>query len=374
MDIFDEYGDPIAPKSLIRIYDKNNKIKNEYTYDTGNGFTKIAACSDEGFILSSYSPPCLTKINSSFETEWITYYEDIVFEGNVCDIEEISSNCYAVLYISLNSSDFTRCLKLSFIDNKGNVIDTMEILSNADPTDADIIADGKGGFYITAACDESVVSKFDFIKSEYDSSKLREATILHFSPERELVWAKTLGGVGDDWCEEGAVDEDGNFYIAVATDSIEVDEFWETEFDNFYPYRRMLVKLNKDGNVVYKHLISSESLSIDQVFAIETKDGNAYVVGMSNYFDDIQNEYICKQITEAETDGRVFCVYTAIIDSNGKELDREIFRCDEENIPTGAVLRDDGSLIICGSHSGDDTLPNGTISKIATLFTYKSLI
>lgn len=372
-DMFDESGRPIAAKSLIRIYDKDNKLKNEYIYDTGNGFTQVAACSDGGFILSSYSPPYLTKLNSNFETEWVGCYEAIEFEGNVCDIEEISSNCYAVLYISVNSSDFTRCLKLSFIDNNGTVVDTMEVLSNADPTDADIIPDGSSGFYITASCDESVVKRFDYLKNEYDSSKSRDAVILHFSDKIELDWAKTIGGNGNDWCEEGAVDSEGNFYIAIGTDSLETDDFWDMDVNVFYPWRRVLVKLDKDGNIVYKNNISNEGLSVDQVFAIEIKDGNTYVVGMSNYFDDIQNKYPCKQITESESE-EVFCVYTAVIDNKGKELDREIFRCDKENIPTGAILRDDGSVAICGSIAGEDTLPNGTISKKATLFAYKPFV
>ncbi len=369
---FDEFGRPDRSKSLIRIYDEDNNIKNEYTYDNGNGFTQIAACSDGGFVLSSYSPPCLTKLNSNFEIEWISYYEAIEFEGNVCDMEELSSDCYAVLYISVNSSDFSRCLKLSLVDNNGTIIDTMEILSKADPTDADLIPDGKGGFYITASCDESVVKRFDFLKNEYDSSKLRDAVILHFSKELQLDWAKTVGGTGNDWCEEGAVDSDGNFYIAIGTDLSETDDFWNMEVNFFYPWRRMLVKLDDEGNIIYKHNISNEGLSVDQVFAIETKGNNTYVVGMSNYFDGIQSKYPCEQIKEPETDEliqQVLCMYVAVIDRDGKEIDRRIFMCDEDNIPTSAVVRDDGSIVICGSVLGEP-FPNGTDGKIATLFVY----
>ena len=100
--------------SVIQVYNESSNLKNEYSYRDGNGFDKIAACSDGGFIAASYCPPCITKINSNFETEWFMPYENIETSGTVQDIEEISPDLFAVLFVSVDFTDFSRRLKISY--------------------------------------------------------------------------------------------------------------------------------------------------------------------------------------------------------------------------------------------------------------------
>ena len=362
--------------SIIQIYDENSNLKKEYSYGGGNGFDKIVACSDGGFVAASYCPPCITKINSNLETEWFMPYENVEFEGTVRDIEEISSEVIAVLFVSLNSSDFSRRLKLSFLDKNGALIETTDLMKNVDPQDADIIADGNGGFYLLASCDKELAKKYPLVAEEYDSSKATEAIIMHFSAERKLIWAKTLGGGGDDWIEEATKDSNGNLYLAVGTNWYGADSFWEMGVERSMPYRRMLVKLDKNGNIVYKVPLSAKGMAVDQVFGIHIKDEKAYVVGMADYFDGYQIKYPCEQILpeEKQKGNRVFCVYNACIDGDGIELDRKIFRCDVNNMPCDSALLLNGSLVIAGKVSSDENpfnlkFPSGVNS--AALFVYK---
>lgn len=339
--------------SIIQIYDENSNLKKEYSYGGGNGFDKIVACSDGGFVAASYCPPCITKINSNLETEWFMPYENVEFEGTVRDIEEISSEVIAVLFVSLNSSDFSRRLKLSFLSKDGTLIETIDFMKNIDPQDADIIDDGNGGFYLLASCDKELAEKYPLVAENYENSKATEVAIMHFSAERELVWAKTLGGGGDDWIEEATIDSNGNFYLAVGTNWYGADSFWEMGVERSMPYRRMLVKLDKNGNIVYKVPLSAKGMAVDQVFGIHIKDGKAYAVGMTDYFDGYQIKYPCEQILpeEKQKGERVFCVYNACIDKDGKELDRKIFRCDVNNAPCDAALLQNGTLVIVGKVS-----------------------
>lgn len=342
--------------SIIQIYDENSNFKNEYLFADGNGFDKIAVCSDGGVIAASYCPPCITKVNSNFETEWFMPYENVEFEGTVQDIEEISPEIIAVLFVSLNSPDFSRRLKLSFLDKDGTLIETIDLMKNIDLQDADIIADGNGGFYLLTSCDKELAEKYPLVAENYENSKAAEVAIMHFSAERELVWAKTLGGGGDDWIEEATIDSNGNFYLAVGTNWYGADSFWEMGVERSMPYRRMLVKLDKNGDIVYKVPLSAKGMAVDHVFGIHIKDGNAYVVGMTDYFDGYQIKYPCEQILpeEKQKGERVFCVYNACIDKDGKELDRKIFRCDVNNAPCDAALLQNGTLVIAGKVSSDE--------------------
>ncbi len=176
--------------SIIQVYDENSNLKNEYSYGGGNGFDKIAVCSDGGFVAASYCPPCITKINSNLETEWFMPYENVEFEGAVQDIEEISPEIIAVLFVSLNSPDFSRRLKIAYLDQNGELIETVDLMKNFDPQDADIIADGNGGFYLLSACDKELAKKYQLVAENYDNSKATEAVIMHFSAERNLCGLK----------------------------------------------------------------------------------------------------------------------------------------------------------------------------------------
>lgn len=363
--------------SVIQIYDENLNLKNEYSYGDGNGFDKIALCSDGGFVAASYCPPCITKVNSNFETEWFMPYENVEFEGTVQDIEEITPDLIAVLFVSVNSPDFGRRLKLSFLDKDGILIETVDLMKNIDPQDADMISDGNGGFYLLSACNESLADKFPLVAENYNASKATEAIIMHFSAERELVWAKTLGGGGNDWIEEAAIDNNGNIYLALGTEWHGADSFWDMSVERAMPYRRMLVELDKNSDIVYKAPLSNKGMAVDQVFGIHIRDGKAYVVGMTDYFDGYQIKYPCEQILpqEKEKGERVFCVYNVCIDSNGKELDRKIFRCDINNTPCDSTLLPSGSLVIAGSVSAVENPFNLEFSfgadSTAALFIFK---
>lgn len=359
--------------SLIRIYDSNSQFENEYLFGDGNGYDKIACCINGGFVAASYNPPCLTKISSDFRVEWVAAYEDVALEGIVEDVEEIDSNCYAVLFSRTPSDDKT--LKVTFLDGKGNVTESIELMKSIDISDGDIITDGNEGFYLVLTCNKELSSKYDLLKAKYDSSKGQEVVVMHFDADKKLTWAKTLGGGGKDWVEESATDSNGNFYIAIGTDWQQADSFWDMSFDRLSQYRRMLVKLNKNGDIVYRTPLSNKGMAVDQVFGIHIKDNKAYVVGMSDYFDGYQEKYPCEQISPSEKGKRIFCVYNVCIDGKGKELNRKVFRYYITDIPCDSVMLSNGSVVIGGSVSTIENpfnvkFPSG-VDHMASLFIYE---
>lgn len=334
--------------SVLRICDSNGKIKKEHLFSDGNGFEKVAACTDGGYIAASYNPPYLTKISSDFRVEWVKAYYDVACEGMVQDVAQIGVE-YAVLFAGTPYP--TTQLKIAFLDEKGTLTKTIDLMKNTDISDGDIIPDGYDGFYLVLTCNENLADKFDLVKNEYNGLKATEVIIMHFNSEKQLTFTKTIGGGGNDWVEESTVDNDGNFYIAIGTDWQNADDFWDMSVDVYAPYRRMLVKLDKNGNLIYKLPLSNKGMAVDHIFGIHTKNGKTYVVGMTNYFDGYQSKYPCEQISKDEKGDRVFCVYNLCIDSNGKEIDRKIFRCDINNEPCDSVMLSNGNLVIAGQIS-----------------------
>ena len=364
--------------SIIQIFDKNSNLKNEYSYENRE-ISKIAVCSDGGFLVVLNNPLCIIKTNSKFETQWSLPFKDD-FWGGVLDIEEVSPNCITVLFADWCETAINH--KILYIDENGKHIETTdlkEVLIEEDYAmhSNDIITDGHGGFYLLSNCNKSLVDNFSLVAENYDNSKATEAIIMHFSSNRELIWVKTLGGGGDDWIEEATIDSNGNFYLAVGTNWYGADSFWEMGVERTMPYRRMLVKLDKNGNIVYKVPLSAKGMAVDHIFGIHIKDSKAYVVGMTDYFDGYQVKYPCEQILpeEKQKGERVFCVFNACIDGDGNELNRKIFRCDINNEPCDSALLLNGSLVIAGRVSVDENpfnlkFPSG-VNSAAALFVYK---
>ena len=96
---------------------------------------------------------------------------------------------------------------------------------------------------------------------------------------------------------------------------------------------------------------------------------------MANYFDGYQSKYPSSQISINEKDDRVFCIYNASFDSNGKELDRKIFRNDMNNILCDSIMLPNNYLVMAGMISEFDNpfnykFTNG-IYALASLFVYE---
>lgn len=365
--------------SIIQTYDKNLNLVKEYSYEYGYGFLKIAACSDGGFIVSAENFDSIIKLNKNFETQWTAAFRDDRELAKVESFAQISKNCFAIVYSAYDDDYTNGRLYISLINEKGDFIKKVELfdINNDVLFSQDIIPDNKGGFYLFASCNETLTYNFPLVAKNYDSNKKQEVAVMHFSSDLKLNWVKIIGGKGEDWVEESAIDSKGNFYIAVGTNSPNKDSFWDMDFKSNYPFRRMLIKLNKKGDLIYKVPLSSGGMAVNHTFGIHIIDDKAYVTGMANYFDGYQNKYSCQQIpfTQSEVEGRLFCVFNACIDSKGKEIHRNIFRCDINDEPCDSAISPNGSIIVAGSVSTNDNAFNVAFKsgseRMAALFTFK---
>ena len=116
------------------------------------------------------------------------------------------------------------------------------------------------------------------------------------------------------------------------------------------------------------------SYAIDKVYNISINGDMVYVVGMSKYFDGIQEVYECKQIS-SDSDVDTTCIYTVAIDKNGKEISRDIFKYNNAEGTYGATVLNNGTVVICGSVLASDNAFNidfeASETRCAALFAYE---
>ena len=93
-----------------------------------------------------------------------------------------------------------------------------------------------------------------------------------------------LGGTDTDFCNDVAIDSEGNIYVTGSTESQDFpivggyERVWPTSRDCF------VVKLSPDGDIVYSTVIGG--MSLDRSYAIEVDEaGNAYIAGSTMSVD-----------------------------------------------------------------------------------------
>lgn len=339
---------------IIRIYnDKCNLVK-EHKIDLPWGFSRLIECSGGGFIALTEDMPYIIKISKDFKVEWTKEYKDPTGNASAYDIKEISPDCFVILYTDFNEENDMEHV-ISFFDSEGNVIEKQTfIVVESFNISGNIVADGKGGVYLFTYCNQSTVDKYKLCEKEYNREDETDAAIIHFNAERKVDWSKVVSSTkGRDWIEEAAIDQKGNFYIALGTDWKGNDKLWDMMYvDDSCGNRRMLLKLDKKGNIVYKVPLTSDAMGVDQTHGIHLNNGKVNVVGMAYYFDKYNSKYPCKKIDKEDEGDRLFVAYNlSIDDKKGKELHRDLFLNSVENEPRGSVVLKNGTVVIAGSVS-----------------------
>ena len=51
------------------------------------------------------------------------------------------------------------------------LLETVDLAENIDPQDAEIVADGKGGFYVLSTCNQSLANEIPLVAQQYESTK-----------------------------------------------------------------------------------------------------------------------------------------------------------------------------------------------------------
>ncbi len=198
---------------------------------------------------------------------------DTAYGGGTCGTAPYTYTCYDAFVAKLNTSG-SGLLYATFLGG-----------SSEDWGDG-IAVDDSGNAYVTGGTSSSnfLVTE-DTYSMTYNGSS--DAFVIKLNPSgSDLVYATFLGGSGDDWGDDIAVDGNGNVYVTGRTSSSEFPTTPDT-FDRDYNGGddAFVAKLNPSGSgLVYATFLGGSNEDWGSGIAVD-RSGNAYVTGWTRSSD-----------------------------------------------------------------------------------------
>ncbi len=353
------YDGDDSPKSVIDVYNNNLALIRSCDFDIW--YSCIATCQDGGyFVVRGAGPSTVKKLSANFAVEWSVEFESYAMDVIIKSVVELTDGTLAVLYIN----PFGASWNVLVVSSDGQVLKKQSLGHdrNAINDGIHMMADNAGGFYLVFSAAASNVASPEDLHQTCDPQKGDEVVIAHYVPadgKWQLDSHMRVGGIGNDTCDEAAVDTDGNIYLALCSLDTTLDPFWD-EVTPRYFCRRMLVKVTSAGEVVYRVPLSGrcktedyicgrqrQCLAQNQVSGIQVRDGKVFVGGVSAYYDGVL--YSEPASSDNDYSYNLYAAYAVCVDVQGKILSRRIFQGD----PYDALWLPDGRFVLCGTVGQD---------------------
>ena len=344
------YDAAINPKTVIDVYGSDLSLLASYECDVW--YSDIVTSQDGGTVVArGNGASTVKKFSADFELEWSVEFEEYAFDVIITSLVELSDGTVGVLY----AKPFDSTWNLLWVSKDGQQLDKLSLwnydVQNGLAYGAKLVADNNGGFYLfqTVTADTHSV----------DADKGYEVLVSHYVSENgvlRLDSSAAVGSVSDEWCDDAAVDDEGNYYIALSSSDSTRDAFWDEILPLGYGYiRRMLVKVSPTGEILYRVPLSGCGMAVDQVAGIHVRDGRVCVGGLSVFYDGVLDPNVAEFDNNFPRD--LYVAYTVCADAEGDILSRRVFRYNvmERGAPTDALWLPDGRMVLCGSVTKNDS-------------------
>lgn len=343
------YDAGLNPKTVIDVYGSDLSLL--ATYECDVWYSDIVTSQDGGTVVArGNGASTVKKFSADFELEWSVEFEAYGFDVIITSLVELSDGTVGVLY----AKPFDSTWNLLWVSKDGQQLDKLSLghydVQNGLAYGAKLVADNNGGFYLfqTVTADTHSV----------DANKGYEVLVNHYVSENgvlRLDSSTAVGGVSDEWCDDAAVDNEGNYYIALSSSDTTRDAFWDEILPLGYGYmRRMLVKVSPTGEILYRVPLSGCGMAVDQVAGIHIRDGRVCVGGLSVFYDGVLDPNVAEFDNNFPRD--LYVAYAVCADAEGNILSRRVFRYNvmERGAPTDALWLPDGRMVLCGSVTKND--------------------
>ena len=188
-----------------------------------------------------------------------------------------------------------------------------------------------------------------------------ESWVVKLDEGGNILWQKSLGGIGGDFAYSVSQTNDGGYIIAGSTDSNDGDvSGWHTGYDAWggATFDFWIVKIDNNGNIQWQKCLGGSNH--DQAYSIvQTNDGGYIVTGMTESNDgDVSKNHDNTGITSD--------IWVVKLDSNGNiswekclggtydDKANSVLQTTNGNyIVAGWTESDDGDVI--GNHGGKDS-------------------
>lgn len=204
-----------------------------------------------------------------------------------------------------------------------------------------VINTNDGGFLVAGA---SASSDGNIKENKGDDNY--DLIIVKFNAKKEIEWQKVIGGSGQDYYPKAIQTKDGDYVLAVQSDSRDGDVAKNIGADDIW-----IIKLNKSGETVWQQ--NYGGTATDEVGdIIELSNGGFLVAGTSNSNDgDVIGDY-------GEYDG-----FVLILNEKGEKVISRNIGGTKDDYLTSAVQLPDGSFVLAGHTKSDDYDMEGNTNK-----------
>ena len=236
-------------------YDKNGQLIWEKRAEGGGGCVELEYIDkDENFYISRRLYECIPKSTCSCGVKYVIskyeMYENIYKE---------------VWYFSVNGDYEGESIESISVDSDENVYVSGEFVNIID------FGDGK----VLHSKSKECISQ-----GPYGWKCFKDVFVVKFDKDGNVVWAKGIGGEGDDSAWNGYISDDGLILeVSSSSESIYIDDKKLTVENNGI----MIIKLDRDGEYKWSKF---SALGYEYMKGID-KEGNIYFYG---YYDSMNNE------------------------------------------------------------------------------------
>ncbi|MHA1111478.1 MAG: SBBP repeat-containing protein [Promethearchaeota archaeon] len=217
---------------------------------------------------------------------------------------------------------------------------------------------------------------FPLVNPQNDLIQGMDGVVMKFDSDGEVVFSTIVGGTGEDWILELALDDSDDIYFTgrgiekSLQESQQVNNDY-SEFESAFYEDVYAGKLTSDGQKLkYMTVFGGERNDFGMGIDVDS-DGNAYIVGETN-----SEEFNSREPFGQYSGGRE--AFLTVLNPKGRILTSSIFGGSQDEICRDVKISSSGDVILYGftessdfpitnSHAGNSTLNGGTDLFIASL-------
>jgi hypothetical protein len=309
----------------------------------------------------------IAKHNSAGNVVWAKGADNAIGNGVCIDT---CGNVYATGWFDANGTVFGNTNLYSngsndiFIvkyDSSGNVIWAKGFGDTGNDVAQNIAADDYGNIYITGQFNSASIT-FDSLNVITNASSPMDCFVLKLDSAGNVVWAKSAGGINEDYGISLTVDRWGNPYITgyFESDSISFDSITLNHLVN--QNKGFVVKYDSSGIAKWAKSvsISTNSLLGNKITAAVDTNGNLYMTGAFNAptisFDSI--------VLTNSTTNYMNDIYIVKFDSAGNSLWAKNAIGSSDDASKNIAIDKNGDLYVTGYFkSSSITFDSVTINR-----------
>ena len=232
-----------------------------------------------------------------------------------------------------------------------------------------VAVDASGNTYVAGCFSSSTIT---YGTTTLTSAGLADIYLVKFDPNGNAIWAKSAGGLGNDYANSVAVDTLGNIYIAgyyySPSVTFGVNILTNANADSADLF---LAKYDTSGNLIFVKSVGGGHDDIVNSVAVDNY-GNAYIAG---YFDNYQ--MVLGSYTLLNPNPLKKEIFLAKYDFNGNVLWAKSIGGTNDDLASSIAIDNSGNVHLTGQFSshtiifGSTTLTNMYAGNSADFFLAK---